>query len=180
MDVCLYEDRGAADLEPLTLTRPVFDLLCGQSSLADKQARYFQATARTAVVRPHLADLVRLQSPGMAVNDFAGLGLVVVVNGRWLPPAGVAVDLSGPCVGVVGDEPAYAVVDAEAVHGPHAGRRGRADGAMEGDAAVPRGRRPALPLAVGNRRPQRRPDHRRLTRPRNTRRPSPVASPARR
>jgi UDP-N-acetylglucosamine diphosphorylase/glucosamine-1-phosphate N-acetyltransferase len=113
MDVCLYEDRGAADLEPLTLTRPVFDLLCGQSSLAEKQARYFQATAHTAVVRPHLADVRRLQSPGMAVNDFAGAGLVVVVNGRWLPPAGVAVDLSAPCVGVVGDEPAYAVVDAK-------------------------------------------------------------------
>ena len=112
MDVCLYEDRGAADLEPLTLTRPIFDLLCGQSSLAEKQAHYFQATARTAVVRPHLADVVRLQSPGMAVNDFAGVGLIAVVNGRWLAPAGVALDLSGPCVGVVGDEPAYAVVDA--------------------------------------------------------------------
>ena len=108
MDVCLYEDRGAADLEPLTLTRPVFDLLCGQSSLGEKQARYFQATARTAVVRPHLADMVRLQSPSVAVNDF-----VVIVNGRWLPPAGLAVDLSSPCVGVVGDEPAYAVVDAK-------------------------------------------------------------------
>jgi UDP-N-acetylglucosamine diphosphorylase/glucosamine-1-phosphate N-acetyltransferase len=113
MDVCLYEDRGAADLEPLTLTRPVFDLLCGQSSLAEKQARHFQATTCTAVVRQHLADVVRLQSPSMTVNDFAGAGLVVVVNGRWLPPAGIALDLSGPCVGVVGDEPAYAVVDAK-------------------------------------------------------------------
>jgi UDP-N-acetylglucosamine diphosphorylase / glucose-1-phosphate thymidylyltransferase / UDP-N-acetylgalactosamine diphosphorylase / glucosamine-1-phosphate N-acetyltransferase / galactosamine-1-phosphate N-acetyltransferase len=113
MDVCLYEDRGAADLEPLTLTRPVFDLLCGQSSLAEKQARHFQATTCTAVVRQHLADVVRLQSPSMTVNDFAGTGLVVVVNGRWLPPAGIALDLSSPCVGVVGDEPVYAVVDAK-------------------------------------------------------------------
>ncbi len=113
MEVCLYEDRGAADLEPLTLTRPVFDLLCGQSSLAEKQFRYFQATAHAAMVRPHLADAVRLQSPGMAVNEFDGSGLIVIVNGRWLPPTGVAVDLSGPCVGMVGDEPVYAVVDAK-------------------------------------------------------------------
>jgi UDP-N-acetylglucosamine diphosphorylase/glucosamine-1-phosphate N-acetyltransferase len=113
MEVCLYEDRGAADLEPLTLTRPVFDLLCGQSSLAEKQVRYFQAASTTAVVRPYLADVVRLQSPGVAVNNFAGAGLVVIVNGRWLPPAGAALDLSGPCVGIVGDEPAYAVVDAK-------------------------------------------------------------------
>ena len=114
MRVCHHEDRAAADLEPLTLTRPVFDLLCGQSSLADKQALHFQASARLAVVRSHLADVVRLQTPGAAVNDFGRLdaGLIVVVNGRWLPPAGVAADLSGCCVGLVGDEPAYAVVDA--------------------------------------------------------------------
>lgn len=114
MRVCHYEDRAAADLEPLTLTRPVFDLLCGQDSLADKQARHFQASARAAVVRPYLAEVVRQQSPGLAVNDFGRLdaGFIVVVNGRWLPPAAVAAGLSGPCVGLVGDEPAYAVVDA--------------------------------------------------------------------
>ena len=114
MRLCCYEDRAVADLEPLTLTRPAFDLLCGESSLADKQACHFQASARAAVVRPHLAETTRLTAPGLAVNDFAGLdpGLVAVVNGRWLPPAEVAADLSTPCVGLVGDEPAWAVVDA--------------------------------------------------------------------
>ncbi|HVS36748.1 MAG TPA: putative sugar nucleotidyl transferase [Gemmataceae bacterium] len=107
MRLCHYEDRGAADLEPLTLTRPVFDLLCGQSSLVDKQARYFQASARTAVVRPHLTGLVSVAAP-QAVDD----GLVVVVNGRWLPPAGIAADAAGPCVALVGDEPVWAAVDA--------------------------------------------------------------------
>ncbi len=114
MRVCHFEDRSVADLEPLTLTRPVFDLLCGESSLADKQVRHFQASARAAVVRPHLAETTRLDAPGLTVNDFADLdnGLVVLVNGRWLPPTRIAVDLSGPCVGLVGDETAWAVVDA--------------------------------------------------------------------
>ena len=117
MRVCFYEDRHVADLEPLTHTRPVFDLLCGQTSLADKQARHFQASGRAAVVRPHLAELVRQESVGMVVHSPVrppawGAGPVVVVNGRWLPPTGVAMDLSGPCVGLVGDEPAWAVVDA--------------------------------------------------------------------
>lgn len=112
MRVCHYEDRAVADLEPLTLTRPAFDLLCGQSSLADKQAHHFQASARAAVVRPLLADVLRLRSSDLAVNDANGDGPVVVVNGRWLPPVAVAADLSAPCVGLVGDEPAYAVVDA--------------------------------------------------------------------
>ena len=40
MRVCLFEDSLAADLEPLTLTRPVFALLCGCTSLADNQDRY--------------------------------------------------------------------------------------------------------------------------------------------
>ena len=59
MHLCRFEDRSVADLEPLALTRPVFDLLCGLSSLADKQAGHFQASARTAVVRPHLAETIR-------------------------------------------------------------------------------------------------------------------------
>jgi UDP-N-acetylglucosamine diphosphorylase / glucose-1-phosphate thymidylyltransferase / UDP-N-acetylgalactosamine diphosphorylase / glucosamine-1-phosphate N-acetyltransferase / galactosamine-1-phosphate N-acetyltransferase len=104
--ICLYEDRRVADLEPLTLTRPVFDLLCGQSSLAHKQAFHFQASHRTAVVRPHLAELVDLPAPCFTA------GRVVIVNGRWLPPAGIAVDLSSPCVNLIGDEIAWAVVDA--------------------------------------------------------------------
>jgi len=64
MRVCLFEDRNVGDLEPLTLTRPVFDLLCGQTSLAAKQWRFFGASTVGALVRPHLADLVRSTEGG--------------------------------------------------------------------------------------------------------------------
>jgi UDP-N-acetylglucosamine diphosphorylase/glucosamine-1-phosphate N-acetyltransferase len=122
MRVCLFEDRGALCLEPLTLTRPVFDLLCGQTSLGHKQCRAFGPDGQVvlaALVRPHLADLVRLRSPGAAVNDFAWLraGPVVLVNGRWLPPVGARVDASIPGVGVTDDEVAYAVLDPKRLHG---------------------------------------------------------------
>src|SRR4051794_32646648 len=43
MRVCLFEDRAVAGLEPLTLTRPACDLLCGQTTLAAKQVRSFHA-----------------------------------------------------------------------------------------------------------------------------------------
>jgi UDP-N-acetylglucosamine diphosphorylase/glucosamine-1-phosphate N-acetyltransferase len=115
MRVCLFEDRGVADLEPLTLTRPAFDLLCGQTSLATKQYRYFGATLRGALVRPHLADVCR-HTPAAAVNDLAWLraGPVVLVNGRWLPsgpgPIPAPTD-AGPHAALVGDEVAYAVLD---------------------------------------------------------------------
>ena len=44
MRLCLVEDNAVAGLEPLTLTRPVFDLMLGGSSLASKAARAFGRT----------------------------------------------------------------------------------------------------------------------------------------
>ena len=36
MRICLFEQRSET-LEPLSLTRPVFDLICGITTLGDKQ-----------------------------------------------------------------------------------------------------------------------------------------------
>src|SRR6185369_2910667 len=94
MRICHFEDALVADLEPLSLTRPAFELLCGCASLADKQARYFHLAHGThadrgALVRPYLAATTAQRRPGLHVNDPAWLraGPVVLVNGRWVPPA---------------------------------------------------------------------------------------------
>jgi UDP-N-acetylglucosamine diphosphorylase/glucosamine-1-phosphate N-acetyltransferase len=110
MRVCLFEDGGVPDLEPLLLTRPVFDLLCGWTSLSDKQYRYFPSSARGALLRPYLTPLYRSQHPDVAVNVPAWLRAAptLLVNGRWLPPTGRAEPLSAPCLGLVGDQVAYA------------------------------------------------------------------------
>jgi UDP-N-acetylglucosamine diphosphorylase/glucosamine-1-phosphate N-acetyltransferase len=115
MRVCLFEDRSVLDLEPLALTRPVFDLLCGLSTLGEKQLRFFDAGATGALVRPYLADVCRLSYPGMAVNDLAWLRAAptVLVNARWLPAAGTTIRCDAPCVGLVDDEIAYAVLGPE-------------------------------------------------------------------
>ncbi len=112
MRVCLFEDRRVADLEPLTLTRPAFDLLCGQTSLAAKQCRSFAPCTAGVLVRPYLADLLRQREPATPVNDLDWLRAepTVLVNGRWLPPAGTVATLPGPCVATVGDEVAYAIL----------------------------------------------------------------------
>ncbi len=112
---CLFEDHRVLELEPLTLTRPVFDLLCGLTSLGARQFRYFAAHRHGAIVRPHLADVCRLGPAPAAINDPGWLraGPTVLVNGRWLPPdAGPvrAETTDSPCVGLVDDEVAYAVV----------------------------------------------------------------------
>jgi UDP-N-acetylglucosamine diphosphorylase/glucosamine-1-phosphate N-acetyltransferase len=114
MHVCLF-DEGYHSLEPLALTRPVFDLLCGQTSLAAKQIRHFAPCQVGVLVRPHLAALYILQHPTLKVNDLAWLRSepAILVNGRWLPPKHFALSIGGPCLGMAGDEMAYAVVGAE-------------------------------------------------------------------
>lgn len=114
MHVCLYEDAGAADLEPLSLTRPVFELLCGQTSLAVKQLRFAGNVLAGVLIRPYLADVFRLGAPQIAINDLAEMrsGRLLLINGRWLPPFRASFHASAPCVGLVGDQVAYALVDA--------------------------------------------------------------------
>src|SRR5439155_11439757 len=87
MRVCLFED-GVAALEPLSLTRPVFELRCGLTTLAEKHLRLFGPWPVGVLIRPHLAELYRAQYPDRRVNDVDWLraGTTMLVNGRWLPP----------------------------------------------------------------------------------------------
>jgi UDP-N-acetylglucosamine diphosphorylase/glucosamine-1-phosphate N-acetyltransferase len=109
MHLCLFEDR-AEQFDPLTLTRPVFDLVCGVTALADKQLRLFVPSAGGMLVRPALAALCRQRWPGRAVNDPAWLrsAPAVLINGRWLPPAQPFAVPAAPCLGVVQDQVAWA------------------------------------------------------------------------
>ena len=111
MRLCLYEDR-VESLNPLTLTRPVFDLLCGMTSLGEKQRRAFAASAYGMSVRPAFAALCRQRQPGVPVNDMDWLrsGPIVLVNGRWLPSHKAAAVPPTPCLGVVDGQVAYAVL----------------------------------------------------------------------
>src|SRR5262245_66345205 len=87
MRIGIFEDSRVRFLDPLTLTRPAFDLWCGSYSLLQRQCRYFAATEAGAVIRPPLAELCQIAHPDMAVNDPSWLrGAAVLVNARWLPP----------------------------------------------------------------------------------------------
>ena len=44
MPVIVYEDAAVADLEPLSLTRPAFDLRCGARTLLERQLRAFRCS----------------------------------------------------------------------------------------------------------------------------------------
>ena len=88
MRICVYEDRHVQGLEPLTLTRPACDLLCGLNTLLEKQVRYFAASVVGHLCPagdgpPHSA-----REPNTSINDSAWLrsAPTVLVNARWVPP----------------------------------------------------------------------------------------------
>jgi UDP-N-acetylglucosamine diphosphorylase / glucose-1-phosphate thymidylyltransferase / UDP-N-acetylgalactosamine diphosphorylase / glucosamine-1-phosphate N-acetyltransferase / galactosamine-1-phosphate N-acetyltransferase len=114
MRVCLFEDQHVELLEPLTLTRPAFDLLCGQTTLAAKQVRHLATGSPGVLVRPCLEEVQRQERQNCPVNDMDWLraDMTVMVNGRWLPPQG-RFDSGEPRVGMIGNQVAYAVVPRE-------------------------------------------------------------------
>src|SRR5205814_8692505 len=109
MTLCVFEDRDVLNLEPLTLTRPALELVCGTGPLLERQKHVFGASDVGAVVRPMLAAAYRPQRPEVAVNDDAWLSQRprFLVNGRWLPPAERLTDLTTPRAGCVGEDVAY-------------------------------------------------------------------------
>jgi UDP-N-acetylglucosamine diphosphorylase / glucose-1-phosphate thymidylyltransferase / UDP-N-acetylgalactosamine diphosphorylase / glucosamine-1-phosphate N-acetyltransferase / galactosamine-1-phosphate N-acetyltransferase len=117
MRLCLVEDLAVSGLEPLTLTRPAFELLLGATTLKEKTCRAFGVgngqNRRGCVIRNHLVAVQKQRDPHTAVNDrdWLARGSVIVINSRWVPsddfqpPA-----IDGPSVGLCGGQAAFATV----------------------------------------------------------------------
>jgi UDP-N-acetylglucosamine diphosphorylase/glucosamine-1-phosphate N-acetyltransferase len=88
MRICAYEDRLVPGLEPLTLTHPAIDLLCGMTTLGEKQSRYFATKAVGHLCRPRMVELIRARDPLARINDPSWLRAAptILVNARWVPP----------------------------------------------------------------------------------------------
>ncbi len=124
MRLCLLEDSRVADLEPLTLTRPAYELLLGASSLGAKIARAAGIGSgparRGAVIRPWLAAIQRQRDPHTVVNDrdWLAKGPVLAANSRWVPPADFAMpDRGASWVGVCDGQTALALVGPDLASG---------------------------------------------------------------
>ncbi len=79
--LCIFEDGAFADLYPLSLSQPIFDLRIGASSLGARWRIAFPNATVSFLCRDYLADVVR--TAGADVNP-AVAGDVVFVNARWL------------------------------------------------------------------------------------------------
>ena len=120
MRLCFVEDSAVVDLEPLTLTRPVFELLLGSSTIGrkiEKALRVDPGPAQLgALIRPHLAAVQQERTPHMTINDrdWLARGPVIVANGRWVPPRSFEPpDSHGPWLGLCGGQPACTLVGPE-------------------------------------------------------------------
>ncbi len=128
MRLCLVEDNSVADLEPLTLTRPAYELLLGGSSLGSKIARATGVgpgpARRGSVIRPWLAAIQQQRDPHTVINDrdWLARGPVLVANARWVPPSGFALPASGsPWVALCDGVPALAMVGPDLAPGQEPG-----------------------------------------------------------
>jgi len=81
--ICIFEDDHACNLNPLALTRPVYDLRCGMSSLRDKLIRHFPLATVSLHCREYLAELTQQENSDIAVNSF-DQEECLFLNGRLL------------------------------------------------------------------------------------------------
>lgn len=83
MQICLFEDINCENLEPLSLSRPVYGLVCGIYTLGEKILRSFPGLKYSFHCRKYLSDLLRQEFPGVPVNEIKD-DTCLFINGRIL------------------------------------------------------------------------------------------------
>lgn len=78
MNLYIYENRQARDLEPVSLTRPAFDLRPGILSFLDRILEQIPVEKISLFVRPELEEICRKLRPEAEINPAA------VEKGLWL------------------------------------------------------------------------------------------------
>jgi UDP-N-acetylglucosamine diphosphorylase / glucose-1-phosphate thymidylyltransferase / UDP-N-acetylgalactosamine diphosphorylase / glucosamine-1-phosphate N-acetyltransferase / galactosamine-1-phosphate N-acetyltransferase len=88
MYLCLFEDSRVAHLDPLTLTRPPYDLRLGIRTLLQKAIEAFDGNASLLLhTRPHLAAVTANEHDALVNHIPDGLD-VLFVNGRLVVEEG--------------------------------------------------------------------------------------------
>ena len=63
MQICIFEDEQHLNFEPLIYSRPVFDLVCGMTTLKEKIIRAFPKEKITLKCRNYLEPFVEEENP---------------------------------------------------------------------------------------------------------------------
>lgn len=85
MPICIFEDEQYLNFEPLIYNRPVYDLICGMTTLKDKIVRTFLKEKVILKCRPYLESVVKSENPNLKVNQF-DKDDYLFINGRIIAP----------------------------------------------------------------------------------------------
>lgn len=83
MQLCIFEDKNYINLTPLAYSRPVYDLVCGISTLKEKILRNFPGKKYSLHCRSYLAGTVQNENPEIPVNIIED-NVCLFINGRLL------------------------------------------------------------------------------------------------
>ena len=83
MHICIFEDINHANLEPLSRSRPVYELVCGISTLREKIIRYFPKAKVSLHCRKYLQPLLEVDYPQVSINKIDS-DSCLFINGRLL------------------------------------------------------------------------------------------------
>ena len=81
MPICIFEDEQYLNFEPLIYSRPVFDLVCGMTTLKEKIIRAFPKEKVVLKSRNYLEPFVKAENPKCKVNQFEDEDYLFI-NGR--------------------------------------------------------------------------------------------------
>ena len=85
MQICIFEDEQHLNFEPLIYSRPVFDLVCGMTTLKEKIIRSFPKEKIVLKCRKYLESFVKTENPKCKVNQFDN-GDHLFINGGIIAP----------------------------------------------------------------------------------------------
>jgi UDP-N-acetylglucosamine diphosphorylase/glucosamine-1-phosphate N-acetyltransferase len=83
MNICIFEDGKFRDFYPLTLSRPVFELRSGASTLREKICRYFPKERISLAMREYLINVFSATIKNVSFSIPSAP--VLFINGRILP-----------------------------------------------------------------------------------------------
>ena len=81
MHIVLYEDQNWGNLQPLSLTRPIWELRCGIMTLVERIRKIFPGFPVSFICRDYLVDLVKSRYPDSEINTFKHTG-TLFLNAR--------------------------------------------------------------------------------------------------
>jgi UDP-N-acetylglucosamine diphosphorylase / glucose-1-phosphate thymidylyltransferase / UDP-N-acetylgalactosamine diphosphorylase / glucosamine-1-phosphate N-acetyltransferase / galactosamine-1-phosphate N-acetyltransferase len=86
MHICIFEDEQYLNFEPLIYSRPVYDLVCGMTTLKEKIIGAFSKEKITLKCRNYLESFVSEKNPKFKVNQFDDDDYLFI-NGRIIAPS---------------------------------------------------------------------------------------------